>query len=125
MWTKLLISTRGKKIIGLIHNNNDGSAAEVILKNGVFNEFTAFLKRNYPFAKDRYPVSVMIKSVEISEEQNDALTNIRALVKLDFYLENEGAIAKVYSAASMKQSADSNAVEVHTPASGPGYTRLP
>ncbi len=50
----------------------------------------------------------MVKSVEIKEEFEDSVNFIVLNLDLEFFLENEGVISKVYAASAMKKMSDDN-----------------
>lgn len=100
---RVLDQRENQKSIGVITLANEDKTNYIILRKGALPEFTEYFNRILPYSPGKYPVNVILKSVSVSEEITDSSKFITSEVKLDFYLEKNGAISKVYSATALKK----------------------
>lgn len=97
-----------QKQMGLVQGLKKDQTISVVLKNGLIPEFSAFFNHVLPYDTGKFPVTVMVKKLDIAEEEKDTTIYGVAQIALDFFLEKEGALVRVYKAEAYKKIAVSD-----------------
>ncbi len=94
--------------IGFIDNTKKETKSPIILKNGLIPEMTAYFNHMLVADTGKIPVTVIVKQIIINEEIKDTIVLGEVEVSLDFFLEKNGALARVHKSESQVSAPISN-----------------